>query len=468
MDAFNGFRGKILDGRYRIEEAVGSGGMANVFAATDLTTGRKVAIKMLKDAAAAEPKTLKRFINESRAISMLDHKNIVKIYDINVEGVYKYIVMEYIDGMTLRDYLSYRHTIDWRDAVIYCQQVLAALDHAHSKGVVHRDIKPANIMILEKGIIKVTDFGIAKIIDGRATSTLTANTAIGTVYYISPEQAQNQKIDSRSDLYSLGCMLYEMVTGKLPFVADSSLAIILKQVKDDPVPPSQINPKIPLGLEQIILCAMQKNPQNRYQSAAQMLRNLQTLMRDPTTVFIMKKPTPKTPTSDETVNKTGKASNNNREYYEENTPPKRVAPPPVKQQPVSYAKPQQSQYPVRTKAPQQRPQQDPRRMQQPSGQRPHQSSGQARPQNVQQRPRPSSAQQVRQQPQQHSQQSGSHKKNSTLSTAKIILVFMIFLAVILGIFLLIYILFIQPNLAQTATGFYNTAWNIPPDISNLV
>ena len=303
MDAYRKFSGKILDGRYKLEQPVGSGGMAVVFAAIDTMTGRRVAVKMLRESAAEDPQTLRRFINESRAVAMFNHNNIVKIYDISVDGPLKYIVMEYVDGMTLLDYMEFKKPIDWRDAVIYVDQVLRALDHAHMKGVIHRDIKPQNIMLLEGGYVKVMDFGIAKILDAK-DQTLNTNAAIGTVYYISPEQARNKKVDCRTDIYSLGCMLYEMVTGERPFKAETQVDVVLKQLNEQPVPPSQINPKVPLGLEQIILCAMQKNPADRYQSASQMLRHIRQFENDPTIVFVMRRPSPKTPTADVAINRT--------------------------------------------------------------------------------------------------------------------------------------------------------------------
>lgn len=315
MDAYSNFIGKVLDSRYKIEKPVGKGGMAVVFKAMDMLTGRCVAIKMLHKSDAENPQVVRRFINESRAVARFNHNNIVRIYDVSVDGPLKYIVMEYIDGMTLCEYMEYKKPLDWRDAVIYIDQILLALDHAHSKGVIHRDIKPQNIMLLEGGYVKVMDFGIAKLLDA-TDQTVRTNTAIGTVYYICPEQAENKKIDCRSDIYSLGCMLYEMVTGKLPFTADTPLSVALKQIKETPVPPSQINPKIPLGLEQIINCAMQKNPADRYQSASQMLRHIRQFENDPTIVFVMRKPTPKTPTSDMAIKKTETTSQSTSSYSE--------------------------------------------------------------------------------------------------------------------------------------------------------
>lgn len=302
MDVFNKYVGQVFDGRYKIEGTVGVGGMAIVFEATDLLTNRRVAVKMLKDSVSGNTQAIKRFIIESKAVSMLNHENIVKIYDISVRGEHKYIVMEFLEGITLREYMKNKGPLSWRETVEFTEQILAALDHAHMKGVVHRDIKPQNIMLLEGGFVKVTDFGIAKI--PKAETLTMADKAIGTVFYISPEQAQGRKIDARSDIYSLGVMMYEMVTGKMPFIADTPVAVIYKHISTPPTPPSQLNPKIPIGFEQIILCAMEKNPENRYQSAAQMLRHLHRLKQDPSVVFVQRKAPQKTPTAEVTIDRT--------------------------------------------------------------------------------------------------------------------------------------------------------------------
>ena len=194
MDVFNKYVGQVFDGRYKIEGTVGVGGMAIVFEATDLLTNRKVAVKMLKDSVSGNTQAIKRFIIESKAVAMLNHENIVKIYDISVRGEHKYIVMEFLEGITLREYMKNKGPLSWRETVEFTEQILAALDHAHMKGVVHRDIKPQNIMLLEGGFVKVTDFGIAKI--PKAETLTMADKAIGTVFYISPEQAQGRKIDA--------------------------------------------------------------------------------------------------------------------------------------------------------------------------------------------------------------------------------------------------------------------------------
>ncbi|MBO5023642.1 MAG: protein kinase [Clostridia bacterium] len=312
MDDSKKYIGAVFDGRYKLERVVGIGGMAFVYEATDLTHNRKVAIKLLKDKFSDDTRAVKRFINESKSLELLNHPNIVKIYDISVNTPRKYIVMEYINGITLRKYMNYKLPLEWREAVEFTEQILLALDHAHTKGVIHRDIKPQNIMIMQGGKIRVTDFGIAKI--PKSESLTLVDKAIGTVYYISPEQASSRKIDARSDIYSLGVMLYEMVTGKLPFTADTPIAVIFKHINDGAVAPSKLNPAIPRGLEQIIVCAMEKNPQNRYQSAAQMLRHLRRLKLDPNTVFLQPKPAPRTPTSETVLKRTARAHRDTSEF----------------------------------------------------------------------------------------------------------------------------------------------------------
>lgn len=379
MDAYRKYSGKILDGRYKLEQPVGAGGMAVVFAAMDTKTGRRVAVKMLRETAAEDPQTLRRFINESRAIAMFNHNNIVKIHSISVDGPLKYIVMEYVDGMTLLDYMEFKKPIDWRDAVIYVDQILRALDHAHMRGVIHRDIKPQNIMLLEGGYVKVMDFGIAKILDAK-DQTLNTNAAIGTVYYISPEQARNKKVDCRTDIYSLGCMLYEMVTGERPFKAETQYDVVVKQLTEQPVPPSQINPKIPLGLEQIILCAMQKNPADRYQSASQMLRHIRQFENDPTIVFVMRRPSPKTPTADVAINRTKKAAEREDDLIMLGTP--------AKAEPVNQSAPREQQ----TSRPYRRPYQAPYASEAPRRQTPpEQAQAQRTPQPKPQQPKPQQA-----------------------------------------------------------------------------
>lgn len=244
---------------------------------------RTVAVKMLKEGVGDDATSVKRFINESKAVSMLSHPNIVSIYDVSVREDLKYIVMEHIRGITLKNYMSRKGKLPVREAVSFTEQILRALDHAHSKGIIHRDIKPQNIMLLKNGMIKVADFGIAKL-PSAETVTVT-DKAIGTVYYISPEQASGKPIDPRSDLYSVGVMLYEMVTGTLPFSADSPVSVALMQIHNTPRPPRALCPELPLGLQQIILRAMEKDPDRRYQSAREMLRHIVALKNNPDTIF---------------------------------------------------------------------------------------------------------------------------------------------------------------------------------------
>ncbi|MBE6614770.1 MAG: PASTA domain-containing protein [Ruminococcaceae bacterium] len=283
MDMYEKYVGQIFDNRYRIEKLIGIGGMAIVYKATDLLMRRLVAVKILKDEIAGDEPSVKRFKNESRAVSMLSHPNIVNVYDVSVRDNIKYIVMEYVDGITLKNYMRHRQVLNLREIISYTTQILRALDHAHKKGIIHRDIKPQNIMLLKNGAIKVMDFGIAKLPNAE-TVTMT-DKAIGTVYYISPEQVSGGQIDSRSDLYALGVMLYEMATGQLPFTAETPVSVALMQVNDTAIPPRQINPQIPAGLEQIILRAMQKESDARYQSAEEMLAHFQKLKENPHVIF---------------------------------------------------------------------------------------------------------------------------------------------------------------------------------------
>ncbi len=291
MDSFEKYVGQVFDKRYRIIKVIGIGGMAVVFEATDLLMRRSVAVKMLKDDINNDVQAVKRFINESKAVAMLSHPNIVNIYDVSVKDNLKYIVMELVEGITLKNYILKKGVLSFHEIMAITEQILLALDHAHKKGIVHRDIKPQNIMMLKNGVIKVADFGIAKLPNAE-TVTMT-DKAIGTVFYISPEQASGKPIDRRSDIYSLGVTMYEMATGKLPFVADSPVTVAIMQVKNKPRPPREINPQLPIGLEQIILGAMEKSSDNRFQSAAQMLRHVAQVKNNPKTVFKM----PKTDTS---------------------------------------------------------------------------------------------------------------------------------------------------------------------------
>lgn len=275
--------GKRLDGRYEIHELIGVGGMANVYRCTDTLDDREVAIKILKDEYLNNEEFIRRFKNESKAIAMLSHQNIVKVYDVSFGDMIQYIVMEYIDGITLKEYIDQQGIIEWKDTLHLTTQILKALQHAHECGIVHRDIKPQNIMLLQDGTIKVTDFGIARFSD-KATRTMTEQ-AIGSVHYIAPEQAKGDVTDGKTDIYSVGVMLYEMLTGKLPFDGDSAVTVALMQLQSTPKRPREVNPGIPIGLEQITMRAMQKQPSDRYTSAAEMLSDIERFRLNPSIVF---------------------------------------------------------------------------------------------------------------------------------------------------------------------------------------
>lgn len=277
------YLGKRLDGRYEIHELIGVGGMANVYRCTDTIDDREVAIKILKDEYLNNEEFIRRFKNESKAIAMLSHPNIVKVYDVSFGDMIQYIVMEYIDGITLKEYIDRQGIIEWKDALHLTTQILKALQHAHECGIVHRDIKPQNIMLLQDGTIKVTDFGIARFSD-KATRTMTEQ-AIGSVHYIAPEQARGDVTDGKTDIYSVGVMLYEMLTGKLPFDGDSAVTVALMQLQSTPKRPREVNPGIPIGLEQITMKAMQKQPTSRYTSAAEMLSDIERFRLNPSIVF---------------------------------------------------------------------------------------------------------------------------------------------------------------------------------------
>ena len=280
--------GKRLDGRYLVDELVGIGGMANVYKATDVSNGRIVAVKILRDEYVQNGELLRRFKNESKAVALLSHPNIVRVYDVNFSDRVNYIVMEYIDGITLKEYIEHKGVLDWKEAVYFTIQILRALQHAHDNGIVHRDIKPQNIMLLKDGSIKVTDFGIARF--ARSGMHTMTDKAIGSVHYISPEQAKGDVTDNRADLYSVGVMLYEMLTGRLPFEAESAVAI--KHIEEVPKPPREWNPDIPAGLESIVMRAMQKDAADRYASAAEMLRDIDSFKKDPSISFEYKYRTP--------------------------------------------------------------------------------------------------------------------------------------------------------------------------------
>lgn len=288
--------GKRLDGRYELNELIGVGGMAYVYKAFDRMDNRTVAIKILKDEYLANEEFTRRFKNESKAIAILSHPNIVKVFDVSFGDKMQYIVMEYIDGITLKEYIDGQESFKWKEAVHFTVQILRALQHAHDKGIVHRDIKPQNIMLLPDGTIKVTDFGIARFSRQDIRATRNTDKAIGSVHYISPEQARGEITDEKADIYSVGVMLYEMLTGQLPFEADSAVSVAIMQMQSEAKPPRQINPAIPEGLEDITVKAMQKEPSKRYQSAAEMLYDFDEFKKNPSIHFEYKYFTDDSPT----------------------------------------------------------------------------------------------------------------------------------------------------------------------------
>lgn len=275
--------GKKLDGRYEILELIGFGGMAVVFKAYDLLENRHVAVKILKDEYLHNEEFRRRFRNESKAIAMLSHPNIVRVFDVNFSDTVQYIVMEYIDGITLKEYIGQQGAVKWKETIHFTVQILRALQHAHDNGIVHRDIKPQNVMLLQDGTIKVMDFGIARF--ARENGRTVADKAIGSVHYISPEQARGEQTDERTDIYSVGVIMYELLTGQVPFDGDTPVSIAIKQMQQEPALPTSINPSIPVGLEEITLRAMQKEPELRYQSASEMLKDIDEFKQNPDVVF---------------------------------------------------------------------------------------------------------------------------------------------------------------------------------------
>lgn len=275
--------GKKLEGRYEITELIGVGGMAEVYKGIDVIDNKSVAIKILKKEYAENEEFLRRFRNESKAVAVLSHPNIVKIYDMGFSDKLQYIVMEYIDGITLKEYIEEEKILTWKDTVHFVIQILRALQHAHDKGIVHRDIKPQNIMMFSDGTIKVMDFGIAKF--AREEGKTATDQAIGSVHYISPEQASGSVTDAKSDIYSVGAMMYEMLTGKKPFDSDNPVAIAVMHMHDIPERLRAINPDIPDGLEEIVLRAMEKAPEDRYQTTAEMIADIEKFKADPSTTF---------------------------------------------------------------------------------------------------------------------------------------------------------------------------------------
>lgn len=270
--------GRLLDNRYEILEVIGTGGMAVVYKARCHRLNRLVAIKILKDDLSQDAEFRRRFHAESQAVAMLSHPNIVNVYDVSHSDNVDYIVMELIDGISLKQYMEQKGALNWREVLHFATQIAKALEHAHSRGIIHRDIKPHNIMILKDGSVKVADFGIARVSSSQSTLT---REALGSVHYISPEQAKGGKIDYRSDLYSLGVVMYEMLIGRPPFDGETPVAVAIQHINAKAVLPRTIQPQIPLGMEQITMRAMTADLSERYESAAQMLWELDEFRKNP-------------------------------------------------------------------------------------------------------------------------------------------------------------------------------------------
>ena len=275
--------GSMLGGRYQIEEIVGVGGMAVVYRARDTILGRDVALKVLKKEFAEDPDIRKRFSIESRAVAKLSHHNIVSVFDVGSEDGTDYIVMELIEGITLKQYLQRKGHLSWEETIFFAEQVARALMHAHSRGIIHQDVKPQNVIILRDGTAKLTDFGIASF--AAAQETRVVQEAIGSVHYIWPEQAKGSKIDYRTDLYSLGVMMYEMLTGKLPFEGETALQIVMQHINEVPIIPSAFVPGIPKGMDDIVMHAMSAHISRRYESAEKMYEDMEVLRSDPNARF---------------------------------------------------------------------------------------------------------------------------------------------------------------------------------------
>ncbi|MBQ5317584.1 MAG: Stk1 family PASTA domain-containing Ser/Thr kinase [Oscillospiraceae bacterium] len=275
--------GRKLDGRYEITELIGVGGMADVYKATDILENRTVAVKILKTEFADNEEFVRRFRNESKAIAVLSHPNIVKIFDVGFNEKIQFIVMEYIDGITLKEFMEQQGVIKWKDCVHFIIQILRALQHAHDRGIVHRDIKPQNIMLFSDGTIKVMDFGIARF--AREEGKTISDKAIGSVHYISPEQARGDVTDEKSDIYSVGIMMYEMLCGEKPFDGDNPVSVALMHMQNEAKPLRSVNDAVPEGLEEIVIRAIQKEALKRYQSASEMIKDIEEFKKNPSIVF---------------------------------------------------------------------------------------------------------------------------------------------------------------------------------------
>ena len=279
--------GRLLDDRYEILELIGTGGMAVVYKARCNRLNRLVAIKILKEDLSKDDEFRRRFHAESQAVAMMSHPNIVSVYDVSHSENIDYIVMELIEGITLKQYMEQKGTLNWREALHFATQIAKALEHAHSRGIIHRDIKPHNIMVLKDGSVKVADFGIAQM--ATAQNTLTRE-ALGSVHYISPEQAKGAHVDARTDLYSLGVVMYEMLTGRPPFDGDTPVSVAIQHINAKATSPRELNPSIPRGLEQITMHAMTADRDKRYASASEMLEDLERFRRDPNCTFDFTQP----------------------------------------------------------------------------------------------------------------------------------------------------------------------------------
>lgn len=281
MDTNDKYIGKMLDDRYEILEVIGEGGMAIVYRALDHRLHRDVAVKIMRDEMAADEEFRRRFCTESHAVAMLSHPNIVAVYDVSHNDNVEYIVMELVDGITLKQYIERKGVVAWKEVVHFTKQISKALAHAHERGIIHRDIKPQNIMLLRDGTIKVGDFGIAALENEVYENN---GEAIGSIHYIAPEQARGECPDARSDIYSLGVMMYEMLTGGLPFTGNTLGEIAVQHMNAKPVPPHEKNPEIPLELERITLKAMSAELSERYQSANELLSDLEAFIHTPVTI----------------------------------------------------------------------------------------------------------------------------------------------------------------------------------------
>lgn len=282
METNDKYIGKLLDNRYEILERIGVGGMAIVYKALCHRLNRYVAVKILKDDYAVDEDFRRRFHTEAQAVAMLSHPNIVTVYDVSRTQEVDYIVMELIEGMTLKQYMQKRGPLNWKEALHFGMQISMALMHAHSRGIIHRDIKPHNIMILKDGSVRVADFGIARVTSTQ--NTLTQQT-LGSVHYISPEQAKGSSVDARTDIYSLGVVMYEMLTGKLPYEGESAVSVAIQHISSAPTPLRELNPDIPAGIEKITMKAMNPNLEQRYQSAEKLYEDMDAFRKNPDTHY---------------------------------------------------------------------------------------------------------------------------------------------------------------------------------------